>query len=123
MKKIIINRGIRLIPAVILLQTLYYKFSGAPESVHIFTTLGAEPYGRIGLGIAELITAILLFLPKTAVYGAVAGLLIMTGAIFSHVFILGISVNNDGGTLFILAVVAFLFCGIFLLLNKKIVNY
>lgn len=115
--------GLRLVPSAILLQTLLFKFSGAEESVRIFTALGVEPYGRIGLGIVELITTIFLLIPKTAVYGAVAGLLIMTGAIISHVFILGLEVNNDGGTLFVLAVITFVFCGIFLLLHKKIVNY
>lgn len=123
MKKIVINWGLRLVPAVILLQTLFFKFSGAEESVRLFSTLGAEPYGRIGLGIVELVTVFLLLIPKTAVYGATAGLFIMAGAIVSHVFILGLEVNNDGGTLFLLAVITFVFCGIFLILHKKTVNY
>ncbi|RNL93519.1 DoxX family protein [Sinomicrobium pectinilyticum] len=123
MKKNILDWAIRAIPTIILLQTLFYKFTGAPESVHIFSALGAEPYGRIGLGIAELITALLLLIPKTAVYGAIACLFIMTGAIASHIFVLGIEVSGDGGTLFILACVTFFFSGLFLIIRKKILNY
>ncbi|MGS2741497.1 DoxX family protein [Sinomicrobium sp. M5D2P17] len=123
MKKIILDWGLRVIPAIILLQTLFYKFTGAPESVHIFSTLGAEPYGRIGLGVVELLVAILLLIPKTAVYGAIACLFIMAGAMVSHLFILGIEVSNDGGTLFSLACVTFVFSGLFLIIRKKILNY
>lgn len=119
MKKGILDWGIRVIPAIILLQTLFYKFTGTPESVHIFSTLGAEPYGRIGLGIIELLVAILLLIPKTAVYGAIACLFIMAGAIISHLFILGIEVSDDGGTLFSLACVTFVFSGLFLIIRKK----
>jgi hypothetical protein len=53
--------------AVILGQTLFFKFTGAPESKYIFTTLGIEPWGRIGTGILELITVVLLLSPRTAV--------------------------------------------------------
>ena len=123
MKKTILDWAIRAVPAIILLQTLFYKFTGAPESVHIFSALGAEPYGRIGLGIAELITALLLLIPKTAVYGAIACLFIMAGAIVSHIFVLGIEVSDDGGTLFILACVTFFFSGLFLIIRKKNLNY
>jgi DoxX-like family len=97
----------QLIPAVILLQTLYFKFTAAPESVWIFTTLGAEPFGRIGSGIIELIAAVLILLPTTKVWGAVLVMGTLAGAILSHVFILGIEVQGDGGTLFALACVAF----------------
>ena len=54
----------QILAAVILLQTLFFKFTGAPEAIHIFTTLGAEPYGRIGLGVVELIVGIMLLIPK-----------------------------------------------------------
>ncbi len=94
----------RLIAAVILLQTLYFKFGAAPESVHIFTELGVEPYGRIGTGIIELILAILLLIPKTSFYAAIGTLGVMAGAIFSHLLVLGINVN-DGGNLFMLAII------------------
>ena len=61
---------LRFVVAFILVQTLYFKFSAHPDSVHIFSTLGLEPYGRIGIGILELIAAILLFIPKTVWMGA-----------------------------------------------------
>jgi len=114
---------IRLIAAAILLQTLYFKFSAAEESVYIFSTLGIEPYGRIGSGIAELIAAILILIPRTTLIGALMGSGVMIGAIFSHLFVLGIEVQNDGGTLFILALIVFLCCAFLVFLNKnKIVD-
>lgn len=100
--------------AVILLQTLYFKFTGAPESVHIFTTVGQEPWGRYGSGIVELIASVLLFLPATVAVGALLALGTMSGAIFFHLTKLGIVVQDDGGLLFALAVVVFV-CAAFLL--------
>ncbi|WP_228235835.1 DoxX family protein [Allomuricauda sp. M10] len=117
--KSILNLALRAVPAVILLQTLYFKFSAAPESVYIFSTLGLEPYGRIGLGVLELIVAILLLIPKTTWMGALLGVGIMSGALFSHLTKLGIVVQNDGGTLFILALITFVFCVILLWKNRK----
>lgn len=101
--KIWIGRLPAIIAAVILAQTLWFKFSGAPESVYIFRTLGVEPWGRIGSGIAELIAAILLLIPRTSWLGAIMALGIMGGAILSHFAILGIEIMDDGGTLFLLA--------------------
>lgn len=109
---------VKILAAIILLQTLFYKFTGAPESVFIFETLGLEPYGRIGLGVIELITAILILIPRTTAIGAILGTGILFGAIFSHIFVLGIEVQNDGGGLFALAVIA-LACCIILLMAKK----
>src|SRR6266487_5601665 len=94
----------RIAAAVILLQTLFFKFTGAPESVYIFTKVGLEPYGRIGSGVAELIAAILILIPATTWIGAGVALAVMFGAIFSHLTILGIDVMGDGGLLFGLAV-------------------
>lgn len=111
---------IRIVPALILLQSLYFKFTAHPNAVHIFTELGVEPYGRIGLGIFELITAILLLVPKTAYYGAVLGVLLMIGAIFSHILVLGIMFQNDGGKLFILALVTLACCAGYLLFRNKL---
>ncbi len=109
---------IKLVAVVILVQTLYFKFTGAEESVYIFTTLGIEPFGRIGSGIVELIASILILFPRTTLLGAFLGLGTMLGAIFSHLFILGIEVKNDGGTLFILAIITFLCC-LLLIYNQK----
>lgn len=105
--------------AVILLQTLWFKFTGAPESVYIFSTLGAEPWGRIGSGIAELIAALLLIVPRLSWAGAALALGIMGGAILSHLAVLGIEVMDDGGTLFILAVVVAVCAGITLLQQRE----
>ena len=95
--------------AAILLQTLFFKFTGAPESVYIFTTLGIEPWGRIGSGIVELVSSILLLVPGTVVYGAVLTLGTMGVAILSHLTKLGITLPlvDDHGELFTLAVVVF----------------
>ena len=93
----------RIVAAVILLQTLFFKFNAAPESVYIFSMLGIEPWGRRGSGIAELIASILLLIPRVSVFGACLALGIMAGAIASHVLVLGIEVMGDGGQLFIYA--------------------
>src|SRR5437899_9143007 len=89
----IVSWVMRVIAAVILLQTLFFKFTGAKESVYIFTTLGLEPWGRIGSGVAELIASILLLTPRTVVYGAVLSLGVIGGAIVSHVSKLGIRLS------------------------------
>jgi len=91
--------------AVILLQTLFFKFTAAPESVWIFETLGLEPWGRIGSGIAELVAAVLLLVPATAALGALMALGVIAGAIGAHLTKLGIEVQGDGGLLFGLALV------------------
>ena len=101
---------LRIIAAVILLQTLFFKFSGAEESIYIFSALGAEPYGRIATGIAELIAVILILIPRTTWIGALCGVLIMAGAIFSHLLVLGIQIKGDGGLLFGLAIIVFACC-------------
>lgn len=110
---------LRIVAAGILLQTLFFKFSGAAESIYIFSALGVEPYGRIGSGIAELIVAILILIPKTTWIGALGGCGIMIGAILSHLLVLGIVVENDGGFLFLLAVITLLCCLGLLYFNKN----
>lgn len=102
--------ALRLVAAAILAQTLFFKFSGAEESVWIFSQLGLEPFGRIASGVAELICALLLIFPKTAWIGAILGIGVMGGAILSHLFVLGIQVKGDGGLLFGLAVLVLLCC-------------
>ena len=101
----ILKWALRIIAATILLQTLYFKFTGAPESIYIFTTMGIEPWGRIGSGVVELIASVLLLIPRTTWLGAVLALGTIMGAIASHLFVLGIEVQGDGGQLFMLAVV------------------
>ncbi len=93
----------RVIAAIILAQTLWFKFQAAPESVYIFSKLGVEPWGRIMTGVFEAITCVLLLIPRTSVYGAIMALGLMGGAILSHLTKLGIEVQGDGGLLFGLA--------------------
>lgn len=108
---LILSWIMRLAAAIILLQTLFFKFTAAPESVYIFSTLGLEPWGRIGSGIAELIAAVLLVIPSTASLGALLSLGVISGAILSHLTKLGIALPavNDHGELFALAMIVF-FC-------------
>jgi uncharacterized membrane protein YphA (DoxX/SURF4 family) len=117
---IIRNIGIwilRLVPAVILLQTLYFKFTAQPESVQLFTRIGMEPYGRIGTGVLELIAAILILIPRYTGYGAILGLVMMTGALYFHLTKIGIFFGGDA-LLFIYAVVTFVCCGLLIFIYK-----
>lgn len=102
--QVIVSTVLQLIAAGILLQTLFFKFTGAEESVYIFTTLGMEPWGRIGSGVAELFAAAFLLYPPTAAVGAALAMGLMSGAIVSHLTVLGITVKGDGGLLFGLAI-------------------
>jgi putative oxidoreductase len=104
----VMSWGLQLLVAGILLQTLFFKFTAAEESVYIFRTVGAEPWGRIGSGVLELVAAILLLIPALSPYGAVLTMGMMAGAILSHLTVLGLEVKGDGGLLFGLALTAFL---------------
>ena len=119
MKNPVFTWIVKLIAVAILLQTLFFKFTGAEESVYIFTKLGIEPFGRIGSGIGELIASILILIPRTTLLGALMGAGTMLGAIFSHLFVLGIVVKNDGGELFILAIITLLCCTILIIQNRN----
>ena len=118
---VILSWTLRIIAAVILLQTLFFKFTGARESVYIFSTLGVEPWGRIGSGVVELMASLLLLLPRTTAYGAVLSLGVMSGAIASHLTKLGITIPavDDHGELFALAVVVFVYCLAVLYLHRQ----
>jgi hypothetical protein len=107
----ILSWTLRLAAAVILLQTLFFKFTGADESVYIFTTVGAEPWGRYASGVVELVAAVLLLVPSTVVWGALISGGVVSGAILSHLTVLGIEVKGDGGLLFALAI-AVLVCSL-----------
>lgn len=96
---------LQIIAAAIMLWTLRYKFTAHPVSVWIFTSLGMEPWGRIGTGIAELIAGICLLVPGLTIYGAILGVGLMTGAVISHILVLGVK-----GKLFIQAVITLLSC-------------
>ncbi len=109
---------LRLLPAIILLQTLYFKFTAHPQSVKLFTTIGLEPSGRIGTGILEGIAAILILIPRFTGFGALLGLMLMTGALYFHLTKLGIYFDGDP-ILFIYALVTFACCAALILLNKQ----
>lgn len=114
----IVSWLLRLAAAVVLLQTLFFKFTAAPESVYIFTKVGLEPWGPIGSEVIELIAAILLLTPRFTWLGSVPAMGIMAGAIFSHLPLLGIEVRGDKGLLLALAVIVFVAATINLLLHR-----
>lgn len=108
----------RILAALILAQTLFFKFSGAPESVGLFTKLRVEPYRRIGAGVFELIACLLLLINPLAKWGATMAAGIMVGAIASHVFIIGIESEGDGGYLFVLAWIVLL-CSLYVMWKNR----
>ncbi len=110
---------LRISVAVILLQTLFYKFSAHPDSVYIFERVGMEPFGRIGIGILELIAAVLILIPATVWLGAGLTVGVIAGAIFFHLTKIGIEVQGDGGLLFYMAVFTMIFSLILLGLHRK----
>jgi uncharacterized membrane protein YphA (DoxX/SURF4 family) len=109
---------LQLVVGGILLQTLFFKVTGAAESVYIFSTLGAEPWGRIGSGVVELVASILLLVPATTPIGALLALGVMAGAIVSHLTVLGIEIQGDGGLLFGLAMTVFVASAVILVLRR-----
>ena len=116
----ILSWALQLTAAVILFQTLFFKFTGAKESVYIFSTLGMEPWGRIGSGVAELIASILLVIPRTSVLGAILSMGVISGAIFFHLTKLGIALPavDDHGELFALAVITFVASALVVLIRR-----
>ena len=110
---------LRLIVAAILIQTLRFKFTAHPDSVYIFQTVGLEPYGRIVIGVLELIAGILLLIPKTIWLGATLTIGVIGSAIFMHLTKLGIEINNDSGILFTTAVVTFIISVIILYMSRN----
>ncbi len=115
----IITWVLRLLAAVILLQTLFFKFSASEESVYIFTTLDMEPWGRIGIGILELVASVLILYPRTTSLGALLGIGLMSGAIFFHLTKLGFEVRNDGGQLFVYALLVLFSCIALLIFHRR----
>lgn len=114
---------LRFVAAVIMLQTLYFKFTASPESVYIFTKVGMEPWGRIGSGIVELIASILILVPRTTWLGALVGAGVMSGALFFHLTTLGIEVQGDGGLLFVYALLVFISCiGLIVIYRSSLIS-
>ncbi|MGB8191591.1 MAG: DoxX family protein [Chitinophagaceae bacterium] len=110
---------LKLIAAGLMLQTLFFKFTASEESVYIFSQLGMEPWGRIASGIAELIAAVLILIPRTTWLGELLGMGVISGAIFFHLTKLGIEVQGDGGLLFIYALIIFISCAILVFVNRR----
>ncbi len=110
----------RIVAAIIMLQTLYFKFTGAEESIYIFTAVGMEPWGRIGVGMMELIASILIIIPATSWIGAGIALGLMLGAMGMHLTILGIEVQGDGGYLFFLALVVAICSAFIMWVNREV---
>ncbi|MEO1253379.1 MAG: DoxX family protein [Bacteroidota bacterium] len=108
----------RLAAAIIMGQTLYFKFTGSPESMYIFQTVGIEPWGRWLVGILELVSCILLIIPKSAWAGGILSVGLMVGAIGMHLTILGIEVMDDKGQLFYYALIVFL-CGLYIVFHNR----
>ena len=113
-----ISKIIRIAIAVILIQTLRFKFTDHPDSAYIFETLGLEPYGRITVGILELVAGILILVPRTIWIGALMTVVILSGAVFHHLTDLGIEINGDGGKLFYMAIIT-LILSLFILWDER----
>ncbi len=110
---------LRIVAALIMLQTLYYKFSASEESVYIFSVVGIEPWGRIATGVFELIASVLLLYPRTTHLGALLGTGLMSGALLMHFTLLGLEVKEDGGLLFIYALLVLLCCLLLLYFHRQ----
>lgn len=110
---------LQVVAALILFQTLFFKFTGAEESIYIFQKVGMEPWGRIGSGLVELAAVVLLLIPRTVTVGALVALGVISGAIVSHLTVLGIVVKDDGGLLFVLAIVVWCSAAGILLIRRK----
>jgi hypothetical protein len=109
---------LQIIAAIIMGQTLFFKFTGAPEPVYIFTTLGVEPFGRLFAGFSELVAVVLLLIPSTAGLGALFSIGVMSGAILAHLTKLGIVVLDDGGLLFGMGVIVWIACAVVVWLSR-----
>jgi len=109
---------VKIVAALIMLQTLYFKFSASEESIYIFKTVGMEPYGRIMVGVLELVASVLILVPVTAYLGAGLAFGLMAGALGMHVTILGIEVMNDGGQLFAYALIVAI-CSLIILWSER----
>jgi hypothetical protein len=117
--RLVVSWVCRTAAAVILLQTLYFKFTGAEESVYIFTKVGLEPWGRYASGVAELFAALLLLFPRTVAFGGLLAAGVMLGAIGSHLTRLGVVVKDDGGLLFALAVIVFICATVATVIHRR----
>lgn len=110
---------LRIVPALIMMQTLFFKFTASEESVYLFTQLGMEPWGRIGTGVVELIASVLILWPRTTHFGAIISVGLMSGAVFFHLTKLGIEIQGDGGLLFAYAMIVMISCLLLIFFYRK----
>ncbi|TGL90137.1 DoxX family protein [Leptospira congkakensis] len=121
--KTVLFHGSRVIAILILGQTLYFKFSGSEESKFIFSVMGMEPWGRYGLAVLESFCILFLLIPRLVWFGALLGFNLMLGAVLSHFVFLGIVVKDDGGFLFVLALVVLTLSIYLLYMERKKIPY
>lgn len=107
----VISWACQLIAAGIMIETLFFKFTAAPESVYIFRRMGTEPWWRWGQGIWELLASVCLLVIPLRWAGGILTTGAMLAAILSHMTWLGYSIQGDHGLLFCMAVVTFI-CGL-----------
>ncbi len=107
-----------LIAASIMIETLFFKFTAAPESVYIFKRMGTEPWMRWVQGLWELAASIGLLIPRLRWAGGILTTGAMAAAILSHTTWLGYSIEGDHGLLFGMALVTFT-CGLIVTLLHR----
>ena len=113
--KCILSWFLQIAIAVILAQTLYFKFTGHGESVVLFRELGMEPTGRLLIGSLELLAVILLLIRHSVAWGALLAWGLMSGAIVAHFTTLGW--EGDRGVLGSLAVFCWIGASLILLIR------
>jgi len=120
----IISWTCSLVAAGIMIETLFFKFTAAPESVYIFNKMGTEPWMRWVQGIWELLASIGLLWPRMRWAGGILTTGAMAAAILSHLTWLGFAVQSDHGLLFGMACVTFT-CGftVMMMHRDSIPNY
>jgi uncharacterized membrane protein YphA (DoxX/SURF4 family) len=121
-KSQVIYWAARFIAAGIMAQTLIFKFTASAESVYIFSRIGMEPWGRIVVGVLELLASVLMLISRTAWLGAILAFGLMTGALFMHLTILGVVIMDDNGQLFAYSVVVASCSAYVVYKNKEILS-
>ena len=117
MKKNLISWVAQIIVVVILGQTLFFKFTDAPEVVELFSKLGMGPFGYKLIGFLELIACVLLLIRPSIIWGAILSWGLMSGAIMGHITKIGFS--GDAGTLGSMAIAAWLLSCLIIYLRKN----
>ncbi len=114
----LLDMATRVVASAIFAYTAYMKFTAAPAAVYIFQRIGMEPAGRYAVGALEVITIVLMLIPKSAWRGAILGALMMFGAICMHLTIGEFNINGDSGLMFGAAIVVLACCVSILVMHK-----